>query len=269
MSNVRRSQAGFSAIELLVGLGIIAVMVGLASPGISAYMTQQATRESARDVASLLGKARSRALKDGIPYLVYFNDATASTRAVVVRDNDASYSVTPGDSMRRVRLALQRNPDVYALGDAVVPLWMNSVPMLDSATSSTALAPGSAGSGTGSGPGPSSNSGPGSVRGPSSGPGSGLVVPSAPTGTSTLATPTLSSGLRAGTSFPIDSSSSRPALAFNTRGLPVATDRPNTVASGSGVFYLTNASGALFGVRVNPLGAIEVHQWDGHAQVWN
>ncbi len=93
--------AGFTLIEMVVVLLIIAIMTAVALPGLSRYRMSEQAREGSQVVAGVLRMARAAALKDGVQHFVIFNPASppsaAGTIARLVRDVDGDWTETVVD----------------------------------------------------------------------------------------------------------------------------------------------------------------------------
>jgi len=72
---------GFSLIEMMVTVAIIAVMVAVAIPSVLAWMPAANLKDTAFDIKSAMIRARSSAVNEGIEYRVLF-DTTAQTYRV-------------------------------------------------------------------------------------------------------------------------------------------------------------------------------------------
>lgn len=71
--------AGFTLIEIMVVVAIIGIVAALAVPGISATMRASRASGAARDMADLIGFARSEAIRDGVNQVVVFNVAALAS----------------------------------------------------------------------------------------------------------------------------------------------------------------------------------------------
>lgn len=83
-------QAGFSLVELLVVLGIIAVMSTVAIPAIARYTRNYRIRGAAQQVAGEIGAARTKAIARNTNLGVLFVALTDSTYRWVMQDDPAS-----------------------------------------------------------------------------------------------------------------------------------------------------------------------------------
>ena len=63
-----RSRSGFTLLELVLVLALLAVMAGVAAPGLAAFQGGLELRSGAMRVASALLRARMGALADGAPW---------------------------------------------------------------------------------------------------------------------------------------------------------------------------------------------------------
>jgi prepilin-type N-terminal cleavage/methylation domain-containing protein len=70
---IRKKESGFSLIELLVIMVIIAILAAIAIPGFSAWLPNYRLRQAARDVYSNLQRAKVNAIKSNSEWRVYFD----------------------------------------------------------------------------------------------------------------------------------------------------------------------------------------------------
>jgi type II secretory pathway pseudopilin PulG len=69
-----RSRAGVTMIELMVVVGLMAVVLGLAVPAVSDWMGNQRARAAARSLADLMMLARGEAIRTGNRYVLFFGN---------------------------------------------------------------------------------------------------------------------------------------------------------------------------------------------------
>lgn len=121
-----RACAGFHLFELVIVLAVIGVLLAMAYPRFRGFETRRETRNAVAAVAGVLQRAREDAIKTGVPHLVVVKPPAAGgggscpgggdpAKLQVVRDNDSSYSATPGDVVADV--------DVDGLDDCSVALY--------------------------------------------------------------------------------------------------------------------------------------------------
>jgi type II secretion system protein H len=67
-----RDQDGFTLIELMVALSVMAIIMAIAIPTIATYTAQQELRGSAQEVVDVLRQARDAAVNEGEPRYVRF-----------------------------------------------------------------------------------------------------------------------------------------------------------------------------------------------------
>ncbi len=126
----RRHDAGFSIIELLVVVVVIAVMAAVALPNIAGYFRNYTVRGAAQDVAGELQAARSKAIMSNTNAGVYFVVVDADSYRWLVADNAAGERLgplrelpsgvqfvaatggSPSTSVRFSRLGAMCNPEV-------------------------------------------------------------------------------------------------------------------------------------------------------------
>jgi type II secretion system protein H len=67
-----RGQEGFTLIELMVAMSVMAVIMAIAIPSIATYTSQQELRGSAQQVVDVLRETRDSAINEGEPRYVRF-----------------------------------------------------------------------------------------------------------------------------------------------------------------------------------------------------
>lgn len=65
---MRRSQDGFALVEVLVVIGLIAIVAYIAAPYYKVYMRSASYRSAARDIASVMRVARSEAVTQNLEH---------------------------------------------------------------------------------------------------------------------------------------------------------------------------------------------------------
>ena len=72
------ARAGFSLIELMVAVGIMAVLLALAGPQVGQWAENQKAKAAARSVAGVFLKARAEAIRTGNNHIVFFGNPGAT-----------------------------------------------------------------------------------------------------------------------------------------------------------------------------------------------
>lgn len=88
-----KSNRGFSLIEIMVVIGIIAILATIAVPNIIGWRTKQRFLAATSDVHEAIKMARSAAIKDNTTVVIQFQ----LNRFTVFEDNDADGSQDPGE----------------------------------------------------------------------------------------------------------------------------------------------------------------------------
>jgi type II secretory pathway pseudopilin PulG len=281
-----RGSAGYTVVEALTVVAAMGAVAAVAAPSMMRFRAAQDVQAATSQVGGMLQQVRSRAAAEGIPYLVLFqreevSDGARGAFALIVRDNDRSYSLTPPDDVETFALDPRLRPEVRQYGEgSTAPLYADMQPperdrsprLRTLAEESSLSGSGSSGSGSSG----SGSSGSGGLLG-----GLGGIVDSllgGGSGSSGSGTDSSSSGsLAAGTvqevvtngaSFEISGDAGVPAVAFNERGIPVALDSPGDWGSGAGAVYLTDNENAVYAAVVGPLGEISTGRYDAATASW-
>ncbi len=120
-----RSPGGFSVIELMVVVAIIAIVAAMMAPALRHYADRESARTNAQNIAAILAEARSRAINQGTNYMVLFsapmvlrNPGTGVAPAIaqVVQDVDGNWAINGTDVVRNVFAAQDTKLAVSAYG---------------------------------------------------------------------------------------------------------------------------------------------------------
>jgi prepilin-type N-terminal cleavage/methylation domain-containing protein len=76
LAQVKSNQAGFTLIELMVAIGVFAVLIAVATPNLLATLPSLRLNDAARQVATDLQMARMKAIAQNSPNTVTFNTST-------------------------------------------------------------------------------------------------------------------------------------------------------------------------------------------------
>lgn len=85
---------GFSLIEMLIVMGLVGIIMGIAVPGLYTNVPKWHVRGTARDIAAKLMVARLKAIQDNKLYAIKFTDAVADTFEVETSDDKPWQTIT-------------------------------------------------------------------------------------------------------------------------------------------------------------------------------
>jgi prepilin-type N-terminal cleavage/methylation domain-containing protein len=91
-------QKGFSLVEVLITIGIIAIVAAIAIPNLQRYATNSRLKSAARDIMGDIFIGKERAISENRRYRIAFNIAPANTYTVEQCNNTGS-SCTTGYSV--------------------------------------------------------------------------------------------------------------------------------------------------------------------------
>jgi prepilin-type N-terminal cleavage/methylation domain-containing protein len=259
MDNKRvRGCNGFTLMELITVVAILGIVAVLALPSIRQMNRSQQTKSSATQVAGALETARSRAVSEGTPQLVFVNapsteggGAGCGPVLVIVNDVDRNYAISPGEQQTEISLDSRACDDVklYAQDDTARPFPDLVPPIEDSAQRAAAPPP------------PAPPTPPAPPEGPEE-PKKGKAPKPAP--------PKLKveEAVVNGSTFPLDVETGRPVIAFSERGIPVDPSSPTSWGSGAGAIYLTDGADAVYAAVVQPMGEVKLRKYDPSSAAW-
>jgi prepilin-type N-terminal cleavage/methylation domain-containing protein len=254
MTHERRTEAGFTLIEVVTVCAIIGILALLAYPNMVRFNAQQQAKSGATQMAGVLDEARSRATNEATPYLVYINEKIVDggggcgPAATIVRDSDRTYTVTAGDDVRDVALAEGACAKVKQFGETPTA-GLDDVRLPVEDLSVRALV--STGVATVAGEEDDDEDDEGSSGGESTDSGTRVMDVAVN-----------------GATFPIDANSGRPVIAFSERGIPVDPANPTSWGSGAGAVYMTDGHSTVYAAVVEPLGNVQLRVYDSVKGDW-
>jgi len=92
---IRKQQAGFTMVELMITVTLIALTLAASLPGFRHLMQSNNLAEGGREFAGHIRLARQMAVAEGVPYIVTWDDAAESYS--IVRDEDQDGVVDNGE----------------------------------------------------------------------------------------------------------------------------------------------------------------------------
>ena len=298
-----RSTAGYTATEAMTVVACMGVVAAFAAPNIIRMKAALEVQDATAQVGGALQRTRARAVSEATPYLFLVQneevgDGTRGAFALIVRDNDRSYSLTAPDTVETFSLEDSIRPEVRQFGESpdaapsadIPPAYTDASKLVaDARTDSSGR--GSSGSGSsGSGSGSSGSgsgggllggvgeivgdllgggsSGSGSSGSGSSGSGSSGTTQTTTGSTTRESSGSLSDSVANGSTFPVSEGEGVPGVAFNERGIPVSLDSPNDWGTGAGAIYMSDGEGALYASVLSPLGEVSIAHFDSGSGTW-
>jgi prepilin-type N-terminal cleavage/methylation domain-containing protein len=100
LNTSQRSQAGFTLVEMLIVLALIALLIGMITPGFAKVQRVTKVTNASSRVYDGLSRARQLAMRIGHPILVKVQISTTQLSMIACVDADAASgaTTTPGDS---------------------------------------------------------------------------------------------------------------------------------------------------------------------------
>ena len=219
-----QSQAGFTMIELMIVVAIMAIISAIAAPSFTRYQRREDARRNAQNIGRIISEARSRAIDRSRNHFLIFSNPLvfqvaggggAPSIATLVEDVDGDWQITTPPDTTQLFFAAD-GTDATVSGYGLTP-W----PFYDAAPVPPEDQPAA---------GPPANLG--ALAGRSS-------------------------------TFPNASFNALPTLGFTPQGLPVAVNGAATPGSGAGAVYVTDNQSSVYAAIVLPLGGVRVRVLDG------
>lgn len=104
---MKTSPAGFTLIELMITLSIVAIMMGIGAPALFSALPGIRVSGAARQILSDLRLARTTAVEKGTPVVVKFHVGATGTYILALDDGDDDYDASNPDDelLKEVPLA--------------------------------------------------------------------------------------------------------------------------------------------------------------------
>ena len=93
-----RRNSGFTFMELMVTIAVLAILAAVAVPNLIGWMPKFRLGSGSRDLLSILQKTRLQAIKDNTTYFVVMNTANESF-AIHLDDGNGTPDVAPADGI--------------------------------------------------------------------------------------------------------------------------------------------------------------------------
>jgi prepilin-type N-terminal cleavage/methylation domain-containing protein len=93
LGTARRSSCAFTLIEIMVAVGIIAILLAIAIPSVYQGMNKEPMRKATEDLKEACSQARARAILNGVPTEVRIRPSDRLVRAI---ESSAPADSTPG-----------------------------------------------------------------------------------------------------------------------------------------------------------------------------
>ena len=129
VSGTVQRERGFTMVELLVTLVVLAVLLALAAPNMSTFVNSSRLRSSHGELVSALTLARSEATKRGLPVTVKARGSTVGAEFSegwdVFLDANANDVLDIGEKVIRAYPALTGNQRFGTVGGEVMAIFTN------------------------------------------------------------------------------------------------------------------------------------------------
>lgn len=136
--NTKKSAPGFTMLEVMVTLGIIAIMAAIAIPGFSQWLPGYKLKSAARDLYSNLQLTKIGAVKTGSPWAIVFDTGFTPGRYYICSNPGAngSWEGPAGDDTvdKTVDLAQYQSGVDYGPGNATDDIPGGGAPPADNIT---------------------------------------------------------------------------------------------------------------------------------------
>lgn len=114
---MKRSQAGFTLMEIMVATAIFAILSAIAIPNYIGWLPGHRLRSAAADIRSNMQLAKMQAIKDNRYYAVVFNSG-AGTYQIVDCGVDGTYNTADDQVLKTVNLTEYGSGVTYGYGNA-------------------------------------------------------------------------------------------------------------------------------------------------------
>ncbi|NRA04486.1 MAG: prepilin-type N-terminal cleavage/methylation domain-containing protein [Myxococcales bacterium] len=111
---------GFTLVEVVVAMALIAVLIAIALPNLTSYQLRQDARGRTQQIADALSGARANAIREGNQYFILFHRPTTGSLTIVDDDNN-NWQQDPGEGTTVIDRSIWTNARVTPYGELASP----------------------------------------------------------------------------------------------------------------------------------------------------
>ncbi len=118
---------GFTLVEVVVTMALIAVLIAIALPNLTSYQLRQDARGRTQQIADALSTARADAIREGNQHFVLFHTPTTGSLTIVDDDNN-NWLADAGEETIVIDRSIWTNARVTPYGELANPPAATTVP---------------------------------------------------------------------------------------------------------------------------------------------